>query len=250
MVEWQRRRHDRGAGRDMSVPDYQTLMEPVLRIVDRHGVPSVRELADRVATELRLTEQDRRQTIQSGMGLLQNRVHWAVTYLFKAKAVNRPRRGHVEITDRGRGLLHDGRPIRNSTLEQFPEYREFYDSYRRRKTSGVRTSASSSAEVEETPDDLIARAELQARSALMDDLLQKVRGIDPTAFERLVVKLLQRMGYGNAGAVEHSGASGDEGVDGIISQDPLGLDRIYIKQSDMAPATSYIAPRSMGSSAR
>jgi len=106
---------------------------------------SMRDLSDRVAVKLKLNEEDRRQTIQSGMGLLENRTHWAVTYLFKARAVSRPRRGHVEITDRGRALLDAGGPIRNSTLEQFPEYREFYDKNRSKKAASA-TVAQSDAE--------------------------------------------------------------------------------------------------------
>lgn len=227
----------------MTIPDYQSLMAPVLRIVERDGVLSMRDLADRVAVELGLTEEDRRQTIQSGMGLLENRVHWSVTYLFKAKAVERPRRGHVEITQRGRDLLVSGEPVRNSTLEQFAEYREFYDKYRSRKgASTSNTQMSDEAQEQESPDDLISRAALAARSSLVTELLDKLREIDPTAFERLVLTLLQAMDYGTTGAVEHSGRSGDGGIDGIITQDPLGIDRIYIQAKRYAAGNPVQSP--------
>lgn len=227
----------------MTIPDYQSLMEPVLRVLVRDGAMSVRDLADRVGTDLCLTDTDRRQSIQSGMGLLQNRTHWAVTYLFKAKAVSRPQRGHVEVTDRGRALLGAGGPIRNSALEQFPEYRAFYDKYRSKKAASSSTLASYATPIEEeTPDDLIARAELAARADLSADLLEKLRTIHPVAFEKLVLKLLQAMDYGISGAIEHSGRPGDGGIDGIITQDALGLDRIYIQAKRYAAGNAVQSP--------
>jgi restriction system protein len=177
------------------------------------------------------------------MGLLQNRTHWAVTYLFKAKAVSRPQRGHVEITDRGRALLEAGGPIRNSTLEQFPEYREFYDKYRSKKAASASAAQSDAEPAEDaSPDDLIARAELAARATLVEELLEKLRSIEPAAFEKLVLRLLQAMDYGTSGAVEHSGRSGDGGIDGIITQDALGLDRIYIQAKRYAAGNSVQSP--------
>ncbi len=104
----------------MTIPDYQTMMEPVLRVLVRDGALSMRELANRVAVELQLTEEDRKQTIQSGMGLLENRTHWAVTYMFKAGVVHRPQRGHVEITDRGRALLTAGGSSSSTAPRDWP----------------------------------------------------------------------------------------------------------------------------------
>ena len=219
----------------MPIPDYQTLMRPVLEVLAGSDVISMRDLTEQVATNLGLTEEERRETITSGMSLIANRVHWSVTYLFKAKAVERPQRGHVRITQRGRDLLSGGGEIRNATLEQFPEYRAFYDKYRSGKRG--RTTAPTTAEVvapapveeDESPDDLIARAESDARTVLAAELLEKVRGIDPTAFEALVLKLLGAMGYGGLGQHLHTGQSGDGGIDGIITEDKLGLDRIYLQ---------------------
>ena len=108
-------------------------MKPVVQIVAREGVLSTRDLTEQLSTELALSDDERRETITSGMSLIANRVHWAVTYLYKAKVLDRPKRGHVELTQRGRDLLAGGGDIRNSALEQFPEYREFYASSRRKK---------------------------------------------------------------------------------------------------------------------
>lgn len=211
----------------MPIPDYQSLMEPVLRIVARDGTLSMRDLTDRVSTELALSDEDRRATITSGMSLVANRVHWSVTYLFKARVVDRPKRGYVEITHRGRDLLQAGGPIRNADLEQFPEFREFQVKSRTKKAS---TPAAAVPEVaDESPDDLMARAESDARSVLAADLLDRVRVVETDQFERLVLQLLRAMGYGALGQLEHSGRSGDGGIDGVISQDALGIDRIYLQ---------------------
>lgn len=219
----------------MPIPDYQSLMKPVLTVLASGDVLPMRELTERISDDLALTDAERRETITSGMSLIANRVHWSVTYLFKAKAVERPRRGHVQITQRGRDLLATGAEIRNSTLEQFPEYRAFYDKYRRRKAKPS-TSANEpmlpvdAAEEDESPDDLIARAEAGARTVLAAELLEKVRSIEATAFERLVLRLLGAMGYGGTDLEPlHTGGSGDGGIDGIITEDKLGLDRIYLQ---------------------
>lgn len=170
-----------------------------------------------------------------------------MTYLFKAGAVRRPTRGHVEITDRGRSLLASGDPIRNSTLEQFPEYQEFFSKYRKRSVAKATTQPVLDAEGKsESPDDLVARAELEARTALAHELLDRLRAIEPTQFERLVLKLLGAMGYGTSGSLEHSGRSGDGGVDGIISQDPLGLDRIFLQAKRYAAVNVVQRPAIQG----
>jgi restriction system protein len=224
----------------VAIPDYQSLMKPVLQIVARDGVVSMRDLTTKLSEELALSEEDRRAVITSGMSLIANRVHWAVTYLYKAKAVDRPKRGHVEITQRGQDLLAGGGAIRNATLEQFPEYREFVAISRSKKSQA--TPVADVVPADESPDDLIARAESAARSVLAADLLDKVRGIEPGAFERLVLRLLGAMGYGALGHLDHSGKSGDGGIDGIISQDKLGLDRIYLQAKRYGAGNSVQAP--------
>ncbi|WP_083511106.1 restriction endonuclease [Microbacterium sp. XT11] len=218
----------------MAIPDYQTLMRPVLEVLSDSGVLPMRDLTERISDRLNLTEDERRETITSGMSLIANRVHWSVTYLSKAKAIERPQRGHVQITQRGRDLLASVAEIRNSALEQFPEYREFYDKYRSNKARNRQleeptSAAPSAAEEDESPDDLIARAEADSRSVLAAELLDKVRTIHPSAFERLVLKLLAAMGYGGLGEHLHTGQSNDKGLDGIITEDKLGLDRIYVQ---------------------
>jgi restriction system protein len=211
------------------IPDYQSLMRPVLTVLTDGDVLSMRALTERLSDDLGLTEEERRETITSGMSLMANRVHWSVTYLFKAKAVVRPQRGHVQITQRGQDLLASGGEIRNMALEQFPEYLAFRDKFRKRKTPSA-VSPEESPREEESPDDLMARAEIDARTVLAAEVLEKVRSIEAAAFERLVLKLLGAMGYGGSDLEPiHTGRSGDGGIDGIISEDKLGLDRIYLQ---------------------
>lgn len=214
----------------MAIPDYQTLMRPVLTVLADGNVLSMRSLTERLSIDLGLTEDERRETIPSGMSLMANRVHWSVTYLFKAKALERPQRGHVQITQRGHDLLAIDEEIRNAALEQFPEFLAFRDKFRKKQTPTSAVTAPGSTEEQESPDDLIARAETDARTVLAAELLEKIRSIEASAFERLVLRLLRAMGYGGSDLEPlHTGGSGDGGIDGIISEDKLGLDRIYLQ---------------------
>lgn len=213
----------------MTVPDFQSLMTPVLRRLADGKVVAIGTLRDGVSDDLGLTDDERRETIPSGMRLVSNRVQWSVTYLCQAGAVHRPQRGHVRITDRGLALLATGDEVRNASLRQFPEFRAFEERSRRKQATGVEAQTVP-ADDEESPDDLLARAESDARAVLSEELLDKVRSIDPTAFERLVIRLLGAMGYGGSNIEPiHTGGSGDGGIDGIISEDKLGLDRIYLQ---------------------
>lgn len=122
-------------------------------------------------------------------------------------------------------------------------YREFYEKYRSKKAASATVAQSDAAPTDDaSPDDLIARAELAARATLVEELLEKLRSIEPAAFEKLVLGLLQAMDYGTSGAVEHSGRSGDGGMDSIITQDALGLDRIYIQAKQYAAGNSVQSP--------
>jgi restriction system protein len=226
----------------VAIPDYQSLMRPVLETLADGRVRAMRDLTEEISNRLALSDEDRRQTITSGMSLIANRVHWSVTYLFKARAVDRPQRGRVQITDRGRELLATAGEIRNSTLEQFAEYREFYDKHRRKKAARASSvEPMTPPDEDESPDDLIARADAGARVVLASELLEKVRSIEATAFERLVLKLLEAMGYGGLGLMRHTGRTGDGGVDGVIEEDKLGLNRIDVQ------AKRYGAGNTVGS---
>jgi len=231
----------------MAVPDYQTLMAPTLDALADGEPRTTISVRDIVAERLPISDDDRRQTIKSGAPVFDSRVHWALTYLSQADLVRRPKRGIVQITGRGRDVLRDHpNRIDNHVLNQFDEFREFKSRARSAQTS--RGSTASSVVLGTTreshagsPRETITAAVEETNAAVAAELLVRIREQDPAFLERLVLLVLTAMGYGGAkGSAEQLGKSGDEGLDGIIRQDPLGLDRIYVQ------AKRYAADRAIG----
>ena len=216
----------------MPVPDYQTLMLPVLA-ASAEGEIRIGLVVDRLADQLALTADERTELLPSGkQTLFSNRVHWAKTYLSKAGLIELTRRGHFKITDRGRQVMasHPQR-IDNTFLNQFEEFKQF-------KERSVQESAQDKGQAEatfehskETPDETMRVAHRQIETALAQELIARIQSARPAFFERLIVDLLLRMGYGGSSrdAGRALGRSGDDGVDGVIDQDALGLDRVYIQ---------------------
>lgn len=203
-------------------------MTPVLRVLADGGDHSIAELREAVARRLKLTEEDLRATIPSGTPLLADRLHWAVTYMYQAGLLSRPKRGVVCITDRGQNVAaeHPDR-VDMRVLSQFPEFIEYTSRARRPKQAGEPDLATSNSS---TPREAVAAAIDEANAAVAAEVLDRVRLREPAFLERLVLSVLTAMGYGGAaGAAEHLGKAGDEGLDGVIRQDPLGLDRIYVQ---------------------
>ena len=223
---------------DVAVPDYQSLMAPVLHALADGQEEPIAHLRETLAGQLDLTDPDLRATIPSGGLLFANRVHWAVTYLYHAGLLSRPRRGVVQIRQRGREVLakHPDR-IDVSVLSQFEEFVEFRSPSRR----GGEPEAGVPSIAESTPRETVSAAVEEANAAVAAEVLDRVRGREPAFLEHLVLDVLTAMGYGGtAGAAEHLGRAGDEGLDGVIRQDALGLDRIYVQ------AKRYGAEHSVG----
>ena len=225
----------------MTIPDYQTLMRPALDLLSDGAVRFSREVKDAMAAEFDLSLQEREERLASGrQRVFDGRVGWALTYLAQAGLVERPVRGQVRITDRGRSVLA-ANPDRVDVkvLEQFEEFRAFRERTRTPASEGQNTqqghapaegrTVTTDATTAATPNDLMQQAVDINRAAVEAEVLSEALRVSPTAFEDLVVQLLSNMGYGEAGSAERTSASGDAGIDGIISQDPLGLDRIYIQ---------------------
>lgn len=224
----------------MAVPDYQALMLPLLRRLGKEASPAlVRSFVESVAEEFKLTEDERTERLPSGgENLLLNRLAWARTYLGKAGLLVSPRHGLVQISDRGRKVL-EGNPSKIDVgfLRQFPEFKEWMARSSTNKSSGSSDQKASTAAVavqnteDRTPRERIDSAKQELESALQEDLLQRVRRMAPSDFEDLILRLLLAMGYGQ-GIDEMAralGGSGDGGMDGVIHQDPLGLERVYIQ---------------------
>lgn len=217
----------------MAIPSYQALMRPTLEALAMHGEQQFRSLIDSVAQVVGLSDGDRLATTSSGDLVMRNRVGWALTYLVQAGAVKRPRRGYSLITDRGLNLLQTSEgEIGNSTLQQFDEFQAFL---KRTKTAvetrlGQGTSgAATAAPQADSPEEAIEAAVATVHAALASEVLDRVMQLTPTGFEQLVLRLLGVMGYGASGRIDSTAATGDAGIDGVISQDPLGLDRIYVQ---------------------
>jgi restriction system protein len=216
----------------MSIPDYETLMLPLLQIaaeMNGQEIPLVAAV-EQLATQFKLTTDERHELLPSGGTFkFSSRVSWARTYLQKAGLLEATKRGHFRITDRGSAILRT-KPVRvdGNLLSQFEEFREFQGRKKERRTDKLQPSASGSAE---TPIESLATQYERLREALASEVLERVKKCSPQFFERLVILLLVRMGYGGSlkDAGQAIGKSKDGGVDGVIRQDKLGLDNIYIQ---------------------
>lgn len=230
----------------MAVPDFQSLMKPVLETLAKGGQWHVRrELVPHLVERLGLSDEDVAETIPSGIPRLENRVQWAVSYLFQAGVVGRPRRGYADITERGHELLKAGHDrITIKILEQFPEFVEFKQRAGTRKATPSDEPAKLSDEEDVTPAELVERAEREANAAVQAELLRRIYEQPPDFLERLVLKMLVAMGYGERidGAAEHVGRTGDEGIDGVVRQDPLGIDVVYLQAKRYAPDSAVGRP--------
>lgn len=214
----------------MAIPDYETVMLPLLQFLSDGAERSIDEAAEHLSQIFSLTPEEREQRIPSGQSTyIKNRTGWARTYLKKAGMLSSPRRGVVTITDRGREVLSQKpQRIDRRVLERFPEFIEFQQSSRAVNEEASLTVASP---IVETPEETIERSYQQLRSQLADELLEQVRACSPDFFERMVVELIVAMGYGGSfrDAAQATKRSNDGGIDGIIKEDKLGLDTIYIQ---------------------
>ena len=219
----------------MPIPDFQTLMLPILRVAAK-GELRISDVVERLANDYALTPDERSQLLPSGkQTMFANRVHWAKSYLGKAGLVELTRRAYFRITDRGRQVLAaPPERIDIKFLDQFPGFKEFREASNEADDQTNSTSPNTNVDPASlTPDEIMRKAHRQLEAALADDLLQRLRSGTPAFFESVVVRLLVAMGYGGSSVTDVSkalvGGSGDGGIDGIIDQDPLGLDRIYVQ---------------------
>jgi restriction system protein len=215
----------------MAVPDFQSLMLPLLRIAADGREHSLGEARDVLGSEFRLSDADREEPLPSGRQTkFSNRVAWAKSYLQQAGLIVSPRRGHFQMSARGRDLLKTP-PARIDIkfLEQYPEFVEFRTP--RAEAEEAPSQAASGESEPETPEEALDAAQLKMRAGLVAELISRVKAGSSQFFERLVVELLLRMGYGGSrrDAGQAIGKSGDEGIDGVISEDRLGLDVVYLQ---------------------
>jgi restriction system protein len=226
----------------MAIPDYEELMLPVLRVASDGQEHRIGDVIEQLAKNFRLTDEERNQLLPSGkQTTFANRVHWARGYLVQAGLLEATKRAHFRITDRGRKALSEGLTrIDNDYLSKFPEFIQFLGRSRGQKPLPPQANepppefggGPAEAIVQpQTPDELLRATVNQIEAALSKELLDRILAAPPAFFEMLIVNLLLAMGYGGSreGAGQIVGRSGDGGIDGVIDQDALGLDRIYLQ---------------------
>lgn len=228
----------------MAIPDFQSLMLPVLKYAE-HGEVRISDATEALAETLRLSPEERLQLLPSGkQSVFANRVGWAKSYLLKACLLESTKRGHFKIAERGREVLAQN-PARIDIdfLTQFEEFRQFKQA--ETPSEDIRFEDRRDTPQNRTPDEVIRLAHEQIEAALGQELLNRILAAPPVFFENLIIALLIGMGYGGSDkeAGQALGKSGDDGVDGVINQDVLGLDRVYVQ------AKRYAIGNNIGSSA-
>ncbi|NET57593.1 MAG: restriction endonuclease [Symploca sp. SIO2E6] len=213
----------------MSIPDYQSIMLPLLCFASDEKEHSLREAIDALAKKFTLSQQERKELLPSGrQSTFDNRVGWARTYLTKAGLLQTTRRGYFRISQRGLKVRQSNlKKVDDNFLSQFPEFVEF--KYPKRRLSEDTNELESNSA--STPEEVLEIAIKRVNQNLVSELLQIIKTCSPAFFEKLVIDLLVKMGYGGTrqDAARQVGGSGDGGIDGIIKEDPLGLDVVYIQ---------------------
>ncbi len=223
----------------MSVPKFFEFFEGFLRAVQDGELHTAKEVREIIAVDMQITDSDRAEMLPSGkQSTFDNRVAWARTYLDKAGLIETPLRGKYRITEAGKKALASGEEINLKYLEKFEKFKEFHS------VTAVNTTESAEEEKDESPMEVLDLAFQQVTATLASQLMDEVMKLTPTEFEKLVVKLLLNMGYGNgideAGMVTQQ--SNDGGIDGVIKEDQLGFSHIYIQAKQWAPEQTVTKP--------
>lgn len=213
----------------MSIGNYEYYFVPVLEALKKSGVAHRKQNVEDVAKAQNLSDLDLAQTHASGKNVFRGRVHWAQAFLAQAAAIRRPQRGYLEITDRGLKLLSENpNGFKAKKFHEFPDYADAWGRGRR-ELSDISVDEEEYG-TEATPQEKIEAAIRELDISVAAEILQRVREGTPKFLELVVLQLLKAMDYGSSdSSIEHLGGAGDEGVDGVINQDSLGLQRIYVQ---------------------
>lgn len=213
----------------MAVPDFQSFFKPLLTLASDGKEHSIQEARQVIAKQMNLTIEDLKEKLPSGtQTTFDNRIAWSKTYLIQAKVLDGPKRGYFRINPRGESLLAQGHAkIDIKVLSQYPEFVAFHTSKPPKDTAPITTPEL----ISETPEEMLQKAHQTIRNDLAGQILEKILSNSPGFFEKLVVDLMVAMGYGGSrsDAGKSIGGTGDEGIDGIIKEDRLGLDAVYLQ---------------------
>lgn len=224
----------------MALPKYNDLYRALLTVLQDGQQHSMKEVRDSIAQMLHLTEDDLHETLSNGSSVYAGRVGWAKTYLKKAEMIDSSQRGYISITPAGRALLASTAPITNAVLAQSsPAFCEFYQHKNTDDASTAPAPAEVQQETPETPQETFERVYTLINDQLADDLLTEVLNQSPAFFEQLVVDLMKAMDYGDGFVTKYSG---DDGIDGVIHEDKLGFNLIYIQAKRWKPDVTIGKP--------
>lgn len=224
----------------MAILGYQFFMHPLMSLLEDGESHRLNDLKSHVCESLKITPEEQLQTIASGgRTVVANRLGWARTYLHKAGLLTIPVNGSVQITERGRTALQECPQINNAYLKSFPEFIDFIRPAKAKNELESIEQSQNLANEESTPEELLDKSAEELKRTLASDLLEQAKQVSPGFFEQLVVDLMLAMGYG--GWSDKSGQAtqytNDGGIDGIINEDPLGLDTIYLQAKRYADKT-------------
>ena len=224
----------------MTIGNFEYYFIPVLATLKQNGMMHRRENMEFVAKSEKLSPEDLALKTPRGTSIFRSRVHWAQAFLAQAGAVSRPQRGYLQITERGLKLLEENpQGFKAKKFHEFPDYANAWGG--RNTDDGQSDQEVSTPDSEVTPQERIETAVSEIERARAAEIVQRVQNLSPKFLEVIVLELLHAMGYGASEAsIEHVGGPGDEGVDGVIHQDALGLQRIYVQ------AKRYKADSSIG----
>ena len=210
------------------IPDYQTCMLPLLKYAADNKEHKFSDAVDVLSNQFKLTKEEREELLPSKtQEVISNRIGWARTYMKKAGLLEDTRRGYFKITERGLGVINENlEKITTKYLGKFDEFKEFRQKHNEKESISENITTNDA-----TPEEMLETGYAKLSENLVDDILSKIAECSPSFFEHLVVDLLVHMGYGGSfsEAAQIVGKSGDEGIDGIIKEDKLGLDTIYIQ---------------------
>lgn len=224
----------------MALPKYDEFYRLVLNALQDGKSHSMKEVRNSIAQTLQLTEQDLSETLSNGSSVYAGRVGWAKTYLKKAEMIDSPQRGYITITPAGQSLLASNEPITNALLAKLSSaFLDFYRPQSGNSTSTQSDSGNTQISTPETPQETFERVYNLINEQLADELLNDVLNQSPVFFEHLVVDLMKAMGYGDGLVTKYSG---DDGIDGIIHEDKLGFNLIYIQAKRWKPDITITKP--------
>ena len=224
----------------MALPKYDEFYRLVLNVLQDGKSHSMKEVRNLIAQTLQLTVQDLSETLSNGSSVYAGRVGWAKTYLKKAEMIDSPQRGYITITPAGQSLLASNEPITNALLAKLSSaFLDFYRPQSGNSTSTPSDSGNTQISTPETPQETFERVYNLINEQLADELLNDVLNQSPVFFEHLVVDLMKAMGYGDGLVTKYSG---DDGIDGIIHEDKLGFNLIYIQAKRWKPDITITKP--------